>query len=245
MSNQSHKAGASTRELAKKRWIKGLLIFWSLIAIIGGFIALIANQKELGLGGIGVFVLLVFMQLVAHYFDNRLDTQMKTQRRAVRGAVGEEVIGALLQTLPDDFLVLHDVVSQYGNIDHIVLSKKGGVFLIETKAHYGYVMVQEDKLLVNGKPPEKNFIYQILNNTYWLREQIETVIGVKPWVNGIIVFTKAIVPSDLKIKNIILTDKNHLLSSLQGVSFAPVTQKVWEQREEISKKLLASVRLKA
>jgi hypothetical protein len=32
---------------------------------------------------------------------------------------------------------------------------------------------------VNGKLPEKNFISQTLQNTYWLKEQIDRIIGGK------------------------------------------------------------------
>jgi hypothetical protein len=50
--------------------------------------------------------------------------------------------------------VIHDVVSPYGNIDHIVLNAQGGIFLIETKAHGGRVSVVDGRLLVNGHDPE-------------------------------------------------------------------------------------------
>jgi hypothetical protein len=241
MSNQIGKAGASTRQMAKKRWIRAFFILLTLFAFIIAMIAMISNQATVGLGFIGVFVLLVIMQLGIKYIERRMDKQMSEKERADRGAVGEETVGELLQTLPEGHLVLHDVPSPYGNIDHILLSRDRGVFLIETKAHYGKVEVKDGKLFLKGKPPEKNFISQTLQNTYWLGDQIESVVGFRPWVNGVIVFTKAFVPYGSEIKHVSLTNIRYLLSTLKKVTPSPDFQKLWEKRAEISKKLLSEI----
>jgi len=48
----------------------------------------------------------------------------------------------LSDNLSEDFYVLMELTSPYGNIDHVVIGKFGGLFLIETKSHRGNVSVQ-------------------------------------------------------------------------------------------------------
>jgi hypothetical protein len=84
-----------------------------------------------------------------------------------------------LEELRDDFFVLNDIPSPYGNIDHIVIGKNHGIFLLETKAHGGKVQLLEDNILINHNPHEKSFIAQTLKNTYWLRDEILEVTGAK------------------------------------------------------------------
>jgi hypothetical protein len=40
------------------------------------------------------------------------------------------------------------------------------------------------KWQVNGHDPEKDFIAQCLRNAFWVRDQIQSLIGVKPWKIG-------------------------------------------------------------
>jgi len=59
--------------------------------------------------------------------------------RQDRGALAEEHVGGLLDTLPRDrWRVLHDATLGRGNVDHIVIGPPG-VFTIETKSHPGPV----------------------------------------------------------------------------------------------------------
>ena len=115
----------------------------------------------------------------------------------------------------DDYLVIHDVTADYGNIDHVVIGKDGNVFMIETKAHGGKVTIQKDHVLVNGHPPEKDFIKQSLRNSYWLRDKIETVTGIKPFVVPILVFTNAMVGYYPPCRGVHLTYGKNLLKTIE------------------------------
>jgi hypothetical protein len=123
----------------------------------------------------------------------RIDRSIKEERRAVRGAKGEELIGSILEELGEAFLVFHGLPSPYGNIDHLVVSKQAGVFLIETKAHGGRVSVLNGELRVNQRQPEKDFIGQVVRNTAWLSEQVEAKLSTKIWIEPILVFANAYV----------------------------------------------------
>jgi hypothetical protein len=198
-----------------------------------------ANARTAGIGGMGVLLLLILLQVVPDLIEGSVGRKLKKEKRAIRGARAEEVIGALLADLSEDYYVLNDIDSPYGNIDHIVISKYSGIFLIETKAHGGRVEVKGETLFVNGKIPEKNFIAQALSNAYWLRDEISQIVGSKPWINPIIVFTNAFVSQTTPVKGVSIIPKKYLLNALhrQNRSNA-VNEQVWAKKENIGDRLM-------
>ncbi len=79
-------------------------------------------------------VLLASIFAISHFVLPRVDRQD-------RGAVGEEQVGALLDSFCEgDWRVMHDVTLGHGNVDHLVIGP-GGMFTIETKSHPGPVRV--------------------------------------------------------------------------------------------------------
>jgi hypothetical protein len=239
MAHTKH-AGQSTREMAEKRRRTG--IYWGIggLLIIIVIFYIISNPEQLGIGGMGVLVLLILMKLVEGFTERQMRKQSKLQRRAIRGAKGEEKVGELLEELDDEeYMVIHDVECAYGNIDHLVLSKNSGIFLIETKAHGGRVEVVGDRLLLNGHDPEKNFIAQTLRNTYWVREKVQENLEVKAWVQPVIVFTNAFVKFGKPVKGIHVTNKKYLLGFIQRERKSNSSSDLlWEQRENIEEALL-------
>ena len=237
----STEAGKSTRKMAGKRrqsaiWIA--IIGIVIIAIVSWYIL---TRYRTWLGG-GVVVLVFFLlgiPILRILLTRSIDKKLKLEKRAIRGARSEEKIGEMLSGLPEDFLVLHDIESPYGNIDHIVISKTNGVFLIETKSHGGKVTVEGDTLLVNGKLPEKDFIAQALNNSYWLKKEISDLIGLSPWINPILVFANAFVEYSKPIKNVKVMNKKYLISTLnkQG-SKNSSNEQIWEQRGKIAQRMV-------
>ena len=239
---QSTGAGTSTREMAKTRrksavWMAviGFIVF----VLIGLYT--LAKYRTWAGGGVIVLILVLFgYPVLTRLFTSIVDKKLKEEKRAVRGARSEEKIGEILAGLPEGFLVLHDIESPYGNIDHIVISKSNGFFLIETKSHGGKVTVDGDALLVNNKSPEKDFIVQTLNNSYWLKKEISDLIGPTPWITPILVFTNAFVVSPKPIKNVRVMNKKYLISTLSKPgSRNSSNDQIWEQRGKIAQKLSA------
>ena len=96
---------------------------------------------------------------------------------------------------------------------------------------------------VGGKPPEKDFIAQALKNTYWLRDEIEKVLGSKVWITPVVVFTNAFVPAGKPIKGVWVVNKKYLPSLFQrqarsGSNLAAV----WAARDQIARKFLRTAR---
>lgn len=181
-------------------------------------------------------VLFVVFKMVMGSLESKIDTKIKEEKRAIRGAKAEEKIEDILDQLDDEHFVIHDVSSDAGNIDHVVFSKNHGVFLIETKAHGGKVTIVDGKVRVNGNWPEKDFIAQTVKNTYWLADQLRMITGVTAWVNPMIVFTNAFVERSRPIKGITVTNKKFLLSNIQRIR-KPLPTQIWDAREEISARL--------
>jgi hypothetical protein len=78
--------------------------------------------------------LLVSMFVISRYVLPLLE-------RRDRGAMAEEAVGGLLDSLPGErWRVIHDATLGRGNVDHIVIGPPG-VFTIETKSHPGPVRV--------------------------------------------------------------------------------------------------------
>lgn len=240
MSNRSGTAGKSTRQMAQRRrksaiWMAIFIIVAALILTL-----VILNQKALGLGGGVVLVLLILLRLLPDLMNRPISRQIKARDRADRGALAEEKIGDLLAQLdPQAFFVLHDVPSPYGNIDHIVIGKETGVFMLETKAHGGRVEISQGHLLVNDKPPEKDFIAQALKNTYWLRDEIEKATGSKVWITPVVVFTNAFVQAGKPVKGVSVVNKKYLPSLLKRpVRSEQGLADVWEAREGLADRFL-------
>lgn len=244
MAYKSGQAGKSTRAMAKKRRQTAVWIgFFGIVAIIilGLFLQ---NAKAWGIGGAGLLLLLILIRVIPDIIEGRVDKKLKEEKRAIRGAKGEEKIGEILTGLPEDFHVLHDIESPYGNIDHIVIGKNSGIFLLETKAHGGKVAVEAENLLVNGNLPEKDFIAQALRNSYWLRDKVSQIIEGKPWITPIIVFTNAFVAPTRPIKGVTIVNKKYLLNILQQTNKPNVVNaKVWEHRRAIENELLEEKRM--
>jgi hypothetical protein len=237
MASKSGRAGASTRDLAEKRRL--IRLSFAFVGLILGwvFLKVLPHAQTVGFGL--VMALFVAFKVAMSALENQVDKKIKEEKRAIRGAVGEGRIGGLLDGLDDEHVVLHDLVCPFGNIDHVVLSRHHGLFLIETKAHGGRVAVVDSRILVNGKPPEKDFITQTLRNTYWLRDQVKAVTGAEAWVNSLIVFTNAFVERSRPIKGITVTNKKFLLKAIER-NGKPLPVEVWDARERLTQLLSPS-----
>lgn len=232
------RAGSSTRDLANRRYKTRVRFILPMIGAVLLLPALLLYNSNFfskwGLIGVFVFAAVALvMRLVMKSTDTREDTMIREEKRATRGAEGEEAIGSILDSLGDEYLVIHDIVSPYGNIDHIVIAKHGSLFLLETKAHGGRISVVNGRVLVNGHEPEKDFIAQTLNNTFWLRDRVRETTGLKTWVSSVLVFANAFVEPAEPIKNVRIVNRKYLAHVLQQPDRRQQTAALWENRKKI------------
>jgi hypothetical protein len=231
MKNQFGVAGKSTREGAKRKRNDGL--FYSFIAIVVVLVGwlLVSNNKAFGLGGIAILVIVIGMRIVPDILEKFLRKNKKEERQYTRGAVGEEQVGELLSKLGDDFVIMHDVVSPYGNIDHVVYDKRGNIFMLETKSHGGSVKAWGDQLLLNGHAFEKDIVGQCQKNVIWIRKKVEGRLHLNAWITGVLVFTNAFVEFGNPIKKVHYMNKKFLVPFIQRTNAgSPAGLKLWETR---------------
>lgn len=177
-------AGASVRRMAWRRILIGLGV---VVLLFGALWGVLTQGGRLPwwmwLGGI---------VLLPALLNRAIDETEKTAGRAVRGAVAEESVGAELEKLDERFHVIHDVVVGPGNIDHVVIGP-AGLFVVETKSHRGQVTFDGEKLLLGGRPFEKNFLAQAYAESMALKEYLRKATGADFEVRPLLVFTNGFV----------------------------------------------------
>jgi hypothetical protein len=113
--------------------------------------------------------------------------------RRVQGAVGEETVGALLAPLEaEGFVVVHDLDTGRGNVDHVVVGPTG-IFVIETKAWTGRVYLKPGPRLMCGAREEDRTISQVLAEVFEVRRRLRHV-GMDGWVEAFVALTATRLP---------------------------------------------------
>lgn len=109
-----------------------------------------------------------------------------------RGAGGEIQVGNVLTKLPDDYCVINDLTTPYGNLDHVVVGPTG-VFVLDSKAWRGVVAADgKGELLLNGKPTDKPYVRQFVRRMMGVREKVTTLTaGMEVRFEAVLVFTAA------------------------------------------------------
>lgn len=120
---------------------------------------------------------LLLVTMVSVFFGNRhltrkLDSIERERISYRKGAVGEALIGYILEGLPDDYVVINDLKMEFGNLDHVVIGPTG-VYAIDTKNWKGTVTPDGNgELLVNGKPTTKTEVKNLVRTVMSCREQV-------------------------------------------------------------------------
>ncbi|MCL4251359.1 MAG: NERD domain-containing protein [Anaerolineae bacterium] len=228
------RAGASVRAMETERKIKALRFMLITIICVGLWAVISLYARSLGISDGVLLLAMPFCLLAIRLADKHTDKLIALKDRADRGAKAEEVVGELLAELGNDYCVLHDIECKFGNIDHMVISKTGACFLIETKAHGGRVKIADGRILVNGHEPEKNFTGQTFTNMYWLRDQLHQMTGEKVWIQPLIVFTNAFVERAAPLKGVRVINKKYLLSTIQYEAKKRRSSIIWDKRDAIS-----------
>ena len=108
------------------------------------------------------------------------------------GRNGERAVAEALDKLrAKGAAVLHDIVADGFNIDHVVLAKRG-IYAIETKtwtkrpgAELSY---NGSELLIGGRKPPRNPVAQAVANADWLSRNLKEMTGKRYYVRPVVVF---------------------------------------------------------
>jgi Nuclease-related domain len=235
-------AGSSTRVMASgRRSFRRRLAYSSLLLVAVIFCVNLTNLRSRSLWVSACCIAGILV--IARGIIPIIDFFQKRESHAIRGAQAEETVGAVLNLLSDEHMVLHDVPGPCGNIDHVILRKDGAVFVIETKSAPGNVSERNGQLLINGKAPEKDFIRQTLRNVVWVRDILAAELGAIPWVDGALVFTRAYVSIRCDIEQIRVMNVRFLQ---EWMARAPrkneIARRAGPKWEKITRLLQASAR---
>lgn len=109
------------------------------------------------------------------------------------GRDGEREVGAMLEELrANGCVVLHDIIGDNFNLDHVVLSTHG-VFVIETKAvskPEGKPVIKYDgeRLLIDGAGDHTAAVQQAIAEAAWLRQLCTSLTGKAYLIQPVVVF---------------------------------------------------------
>jgi len=188
------KTGKSARMLAEKREkVRKFTLLTVLVMIPLLFMVYLWLNHQVH-GFVASTVLFVLMVIVYKFLDRYACERDRHFRKGIlnaeQGALGEDAVGKVLNSLPNNFYVVHALAKLNGDIDHIVVGPTG-VFVIETKANKGHITTDGKKLYINGFPPEKDFLKQSKQNAFWIHDVLKNIHEIKLWVTPVLVFTSA------------------------------------------------------
>jgi hypothetical protein len=110
------------------------------------------------------------------------------------GRDGEEIMAETLDSLKQEgAIVLHDIVGDGFNLDHVVCSRRG-IFAVETKTRTKpargnpTVVYDGNKVLVEGVEPDRNPVEQVTALAKWLEQTLLASTGKRFAVRPVIVF---------------------------------------------------------
>lgn len=164
---------------------------------VGGLVLILLSLRT----GNWYFTIALVLIVVAatKYADEMLTVDWrKNYRTWGKGAGAELTMGRQLERLGPDFQLIHDMPTGKGNIDHVCVGPTG-VFVIETKASTGTLSFA-DRLLVNGKEPEKDYLKQLWAEVFYVRDLLRQTLGRDYVVEGILQFPNALADGSIKSK---------------------------------------------
>lgn len=140
-----------------------------------------------------LFVLLLILLVSLFKWANFKITELEQQQTNYdRGAQGENAVAKELSRFPDSFHVLHDLKTDSGNLDHVVIGPTG-VFVMDAKNWRGTVAAgPNEELLLNAKPTDKPYLKQFVGRMMNIKEKIESLTGSHDiYFQALFVFTAA------------------------------------------------------
>jgi len=170
----------------------------SYIFYITGFLVIIANDWIRFLfppeKPVSPMLATIVVAALSIYFSIKIYKTKKEIDLLRMGRDGEKIVAEELQVLiKNGSTVIHDIVGDKFNIDHVVISKHG-LFVLETKT-YSKPIKQETKITfddkdiyVDGYKVEREPIKQAKSLSKWLQELILQTTGKKFPVRPVIVF---------------------------------------------------------
>lgn len=128
------------------------------------------------------------------YAIPRMRQARERLRRLRQGQAGERAVAEYLDTLREDGTrVLHDLVGDGFNLDHVLISRHG-IFTIETKTiskptnRDQKITFDGERILIGNYEPPNNPIIQAKAQETWLKRLLRDALGKDYHVRPVVVF---------------------------------------------------------
>lgn len=216
MAIQFGKAGSGARQMAKGRYIYVCFLAAALLAVP---LALLIKSRffpsSRGLAGLVGFVVTFGLALLfMKFIEKKANHFIKRAKDADRGALAEEKVALQLSGLPEGYYGFHDISFDGFNIDHVAVGP-GGIFVLETKSHGGTIDARDNSLLLNGKPPQKNFLNQVWSQTKNMQEYLWKMTSKELKIKPVLCFTNAYVKVRRPVKGVDVVSLKYLNTYLK------------------------------
>lgn len=182
-------AGRYAGEQLSKKWVAVCLFLCIGEFAAGGlFVAAVFVNKSL-LAGLALITISVAGLLVAKKILHKMERETRSWEK---GWDGEVAVGRkLADELPRSYCVIHDLTTDFSNLDHVVVGPTG-VFAVETKNWRGLVTADgNNELLLNGSPTDKPFIRQFTRSIMEIKDRWSLLAKTGRFIQGVMVFPTA------------------------------------------------------
>jgi hypothetical protein len=122
----------------------------------------------------------------------------------------EPKVAAALAQDPDNLLALHQVAGPFGELAHVIIRRNGAMIVIDTHAQPGRVAETHGRLLLNGRPFERDIVDQVRRNAMWLKDELRTQLELRVFVHACLVFSQAYVTVRKPVRGVEVANASYL-----------------------------------
>jgi hypothetical protein len=169
----------------------GLLCFSYGVFVAYSFFS---GRKTLWVSLLSTAAFLLLAWLIGRVILRKMDAYETERMNFLKGATGEQAVARSVDEFPDEFCVIHDLATPFGNLDHVIVGPTG-IFVLETKNWKGLVTADgRGGILCNGQRPSKDVIKPLIARMMDVRDKIGTLCDSKeqmPYFTALLVFPSA------------------------------------------------------
>jgi hypothetical protein len=178
---------------AIKKFQKQFTIIFIVICVTAFISGYLLGGRQHPFFFIPSLLFLIAIPPLFKYINRKIDQLEKERMDFRKGASGEALVGYILEGFPDDYRVIHDLATPFGNMDHVVVGPSGA-YVIDTKNWKGVVAADGNgELLLNGEPTQKPEIKNLMRRIMDIKEKIKVLSSVDFYIQGVFAFPSAYV----------------------------------------------------
>lgn len=217
-----------------------------LILLVGVAIILLGyyyfeGETIVAVGGAGCLVLYLLARTAPEIAARLAGRRRKKDGEPARILDTSSRMKSILEGLGPEYYFIKDIPCPYGLISYLVFNRWRGVFLLVVEVIEGEVKTEDGKVLVNARPAKVDFPARALRYAHWCKNEMIKLIGTRPWITPMVVFTHANVVADQPINGVMLVNTSYLPVALQKTGGAVSSNsEVWEFRMKIEQGLATS-----